>query len=1088
MSDKHDLIPVIDVDPEKCVNCHACITACPVKYCNDGSGDYVKVNSNMCIGCGSCLPACTHEARYAIDDLDTFIHDIKNGVPMVAITAPSIAANFPEHYQHINGWLKSLGISAIFDVSFGAELTVKSYIEFIRQKNPTFIIAQPCPAIVSFVEIYHPELCQYLAPVDSPMVHTMKMIERFYPRFKKHKVVVLSPCLAKKREFVATGYGDYNVGYISLKKYFENEKITIENYDMVEFDNPSAERAVLFSSPGGLMRTAERWNPSIRERTRKIEGIHSIYDYLERVKEHISEGKTPLLVDCLSCSLGCNGGPLTLVQSLPQDEIEYRIEKRKQELKERYLKESAGNEIITRESIENTLDQYWEETLYKRIYQNLHANEGIKMPNNKEREIIYHLMHKYSNKDIYNCTSCGYFSCESMATAIFNNVNRPENCHFYLAKEKDLSNERIEEREHLFRNILETSLEGFVQVDNEFVIQKVNKAMCYLLGREEHELIGYPVAQFANDKGKAIFAKQYEIRQRGERSAYEITFINKDGSEVMTVINASPLYDKDNVRIGSFGMVSDITSLRTMHEQLEKRVESRTHDLKHALHTTRRILDAMPFGIIIISRHKIIRSINDAALKLIGARREEIVGRECHSLLCEPDSDNCPIIDREKMIDTSEVEIKSKDGKIIPVLKTVLPIKLENEEVLLETFFDITDRKHAEAAMRKAKEVAEIASQAKSQFLANMSHEIRTPINAVIGFSGLLNDTELDTVQKDFVNTIIASGEMLLGIVNNILDLSKIEADEIVLEHISFDLLDIVEDVVRITSTHIDPIMVTIEFTIQESMPMRFMGDPTRIRQILLNVLGNAVKFTKKGKISVDIREDLLQGDITTNEIRTVCITISDTGVGITKEKLHTIFEPFAQEDTSTTRKYGGTGLGLSISKKFVEMMGGTISVTSELNKGSTFVIVLPLHEYNMSTEEKPIRKTRMQNADVDLANAHILVVEDNEVNQKLVEVVLRKFGCRVSLATNGQEAVESLKRDVFDAVLMDLQMPVMGGCEAATIIRQEMKLDVPIIALTAAAMKTDEQRVFMCGMNDYLTKPFSADDLKAILCEWIHS
>jgi len=244
---------VISVDPDKCINCHHCISVCPVKYCNDGSGDHITYNPDLCIGCGECLKVCTHGAREIIDDFDEAMELIEKKEKFIAITAPSIAAVFPEQYLRFNGWLKSLGIDAIFDVSFGAELTGKSLIEYIKSKNPEMIIASPCPVIVNYIEIYHPELIKYLAPVDSPMIHLIKMIHNFYPQYSKHKIFVVSPCIAKKREFEENNIDAYNVTMYSIKKYLNDNNIDLTNFPEVEFENPCAERAVMFSTPGGLL-------------------------------------------------------------------------------------------------------------------------------------------------------------------------------------------------------------------------------------------------------------------------------------------------------------------------------------------------------------------------------------------------------------------------------------------------------------------------------------------------------------------------------------------------------------------------------------------------------------------------------------------------------------------------------------------------------------------------------------------------------------------------------------------------------------------------------------------------------------------
>ena len=261
-----------------------------------------------------CIIACTHDARVGCDDTERFLSDLQRHTPMVAIVAPAVAVSYPNLYLRINGWLEQMGVTAAFDVSFGAELTIKSYLEHVRQNQPMAVIAQPCPAIVNYVEMYRPELLPYLAPADSPMLHTIKMIREFYPQYRGHKIVVLSPCIGKRREFDETGLGDYNVTFQGLDRYFEKHGIQLEAFPEREYDNPPAERAVLFSTPGGLMRTAMREVPGIEERVRKIEGCPAIYHYLDSLPEAIRKGRAPLIVDCLNCELGCNGGTGTKCQ------------------------------------------------------------------------------------------------------------------------------------------------------------------------------------------------------------------------------------------------------------------------------------------------------------------------------------------------------------------------------------------------------------------------------------------------------------------------------------------------------------------------------------------------------------------------------------------------------------------------------------------------------------------------------------------------------------------------------------------------------------------------------------------------------
>lgn len=428
-----DLLPTFTVDEDKCVNCHACITVCPVKFCNNGSLDHISVNSNMCIGCGSCIDACTHDARVYEDDTKAFMDALQGGEKIVAIVAPAVASNFPDRYLHLNGLLKNWGVEAIFDVSFGAELTVESYLNHIKSNNPKCVIAQPCPAIVTYIQIYRPELIQYLAPADSPMLHTIKLIKEYYTQYRNHRIMIVSPCIAKRREFKETGLGDYNVTMKSLQRIIEGNNIDLGRYPKLDYDNPPAERGVLFSTPGGLLRTAEREVPTIGLLTRKIEGPEVVYDYLDHLNNQIQSSKSPLLIDCLSCHMGCNGGTGTLNRKQSQDELEYQIEKRNKEMQSIYKMDSNGLKRITgKRKLKKTIKSHWKEGLYKRKYKNLSSNNCISIPTHDQFKNIYKSMKKFDDRDILNCSSCGYGKCEDMAIAIFNNLNKPENCHHYL--------------------------------------------------------------------------------------------------------------------------------------------------------------------------------------------------------------------------------------------------------------------------------------------------------------------------------------------------------------------------------------------------------------------------------------------------------------------------------------------------------------------------------------------------------------------------------------------------------------------------------------------------------------------------------
>lgn len=438
--DKTEISKVIDVDKDKCVNCHACIAACPVKFCNDGSGDHVTINDQLCIGCGSCITACTHNARHGVDDFPVFLEACKRGEKIVAIVAPAAASNFPGEYLRLNGWLKSLGVEAFFDVSFGAELTVKSYLEYAKAAKPDTIIAQPCPAIVTYIETYRPELLSYLAPADSPMLHAIKMIKEYYRPYSAHRVAIVSPCYAKKREFDETGFGDYNITYQSINAYLDTNDIKLSSFDDTEFSNAPAERAVLFSSPGGLMRTVERESEAVSKKTRKIEGPDIIYHYLDHLSDSISSGKAPVLVDCLNCELGCNGGPGTLNVGKSPDEVEYDVEQRNLEMRKKYGTQNSRGSTAR---IKRTLNKYWKKGLYDRSYVDRSAINTIKHPSEADLKNIYESLHKYAEEDFLNCGACGYGCCESMAIAIYNGLNKPENCFHYERSSRHEMTERL---------------------------------------------------------------------------------------------------------------------------------------------------------------------------------------------------------------------------------------------------------------------------------------------------------------------------------------------------------------------------------------------------------------------------------------------------------------------------------------------------------------------------------------------------------------------------------------------------------------------------------------------------------------------
>jgi len=395
-------------------------------------------------------------------------------------------------------------------------------------------------------------------------------------------------------------------------------------------------------------------------------------------------------------------------------------------------------------------------------------------------------------------------------------------------------------------------------------------------------------------------------------------------------------------------------------------------------------------------------------------------------------------------------------------------------------YLDINKRQQLEKDLKIAQKKAEDAAMVKEQFMANMSHEIRTPMNAIIGFNNRLMKTNLNAEQKDYVFAVQSSGENLLTIVNDVLDFSKIEAGMVKLENIPFNLPDLLNSVHNMFFMQAKEKKVDLQLIVSENVPPTIKGDPTRLTQILLNLVGNALKFTDSGSVTI-IAETIKQND----EHFYIQFKIKDTGIGISKDKIPEIFNRFTQEKSDTTRIYGGTGLGLSIVKKLLELQNGTIMVESEKDKGSVFTFILPLlkdhslHIAKRSATEKahePFHKTKLS----------VLVVEDNVMNQKLAGFMLNDWGFDFDVCNNGKLAIEKLKNHSYHLILMDIQMPEMNGYEATKFIRNHLNINIPVIAMTAHALPGEREKCISYGMTDHISKPINENELRTLIDKYL--
>ena len=394
--------------------------------------------------------------------------------------------------------------------------------------------------------------------------------------------------------------------------------------------------------------------------------------------------------------------------------------------------------------------------------------------------------------------------------------------------------------------------------------------------------------------------------------------------------------------------------------------------------------------------------------------------------------------------------------------------------VITGTLADVTERRETEAVLQTAREAAERANQARAAFLATVSHEIRTPINGVIGMTGLLLDTRLTPEQSRYVDTLRVSAEHLLQVINDILDYSKIDAGKLEFERLPVDLAELADSVLAITAPRAAAKGIEIGANLPEPVPATLCGDPGRLRQILLNLVGNAVKFTEAGQVAIDMKVADLS-----SSTASLTVTVADTGIGIRPEAVKTLFTEFSQVDSSVSRRFGGTGLGLAICKRLLDGMGGTIDVESTPGLGSRFRFTVPLDKD--AKLGRPVAETGAPPPGGGFALAgRVLVAEDNPANQLIVTAMLAKFGLRVDVVSNGVEALEALRSVPYDLVLMDMQMPEMDGIEATVAIRKLPGRTgaVPIVGVTANAFREDQERCLAAGMQDIVTKPFRWSDL----------
>ena len=644
-----------------------------------------------------------------------------------------------------------------------------------------------------------------------------------------------------------------------------------------------------------------------------------------------------------------------------------------------------------------------------------------------------------------------------------------------LSSGEDITDRRKTEEKNLqLAAIVESSNDAIFGTFLDGTITNWNKGAERIYGYTEDEIIGQPVTLLVSPERLDEVPRILERLRQGEHiDHYESFCRRKDGEQFPVDLTISPVHDTKNRIVSVSSIVRDITE--------RKRVEV-------ALKESREYLDQIINNIgdplfVKDLNHRFVL-VNDAQCNLAGRLREDILGMTEYDLFPKEQADIFWKLDDLVLENggenVNEEEITDAQGNVRTMITKITPFKDKaGNKHIVGVSRDITDRKRMEKELKSAKEAAETATKAKSVFLANMSHEIRTPMNAIMGLAGLLLEEDLTPGQKDDVKTICKSGEALITIINDILDLSKIEAGKIELEFQPFDLRKCIEDAWELIATNYSEKGLELKFSIEDSTPERVIGDVSRLRQILVNLLNNAVKFTDKGEVVISVAGRRVEGG--SHELH---FAVKDTGIGIPEDKMGHLFQSFSQIDTSTTRKYDGTGLGLAICKRLVETMGGRIWAESEFNKGSTFHFTITAKDTHLkpfSVEHGSYLEVHLHDDRAD--DLRILLAEDNIINQKVMLRMLKKLGYRrAEVAANGLEVLEALKYSPYDVILMDVQMPMMDGLEAARFIRQAWSNGPRIIAITAHALKGDKEKCLEAGMDGYICKPVKMKELQTVL------
>ena len=960
----------IRTDDEKCVGCNRCMRVCPIEIANiayqDADGNTkVSLDASECILCGACAKVCDHGARLIGDDTERFFQDIRSGVPISVMAAPSIQTTMPD-WRNLFTWLRQLGVKQIYDVSLGADICIWAHLR-LWEKAPQPLITQPCPVIVSYCEHHRHDLLPFLSPVHSPMACTA-----IYMRNEgiAGNIASISPCIAKTKEHQSTGLIQYNLTFQRLNRYLEEHSISLPR-DESGFDHRDAGPGSLFPIPGGLRENLEFFAKKSLH-VEKAEG-GSVFKYLDQYAAADAASR-PDIFDVLNCEDGCLAGP-----AAAKEENIFTLRKQMQVVRTQLAKDLQRSRKHLRE-----YDRRLRLEDYLRSYEAIPAKYEEIAETEIDRAFAEMQKDNFAERN-FNCGACGSESCHNMARKIARGINIPMNCVIFsrdeATREKERNAEYLTLVQSIGDNLFSTEDEAHaVLIQNSLrllseTIHCSAVAIWTRAGNGDRLTCKRINKWYGDDPSSIAIYDEWPENWIGRLKEGERVRVNakKDNpglfSEAITTVFIVPIH----IRGRFWGFVDVVT--------LDDRVFSEEEAS---------LLEAA--GILLVS----------------GILEQELT----HNLVA-------------------------------------------------------------------AKEAALAASQAKSDFLSNMSHEIRTPMNAIIGMT-TIGEAATDLERKDYAfGKINDASTHLLGVINDILDMSKIEANKLELSPVDFNFEKMLQKVASVINFRVEEKRQHFHVAIDHRIPPMLVGDDQRLAQVITNLLANAVKFTPEGG-SVHLNAHCMRDQVDESGRYGILVEVKDNGIGIAPEQQKRLFASFSQADSGTSRKYGGTGLGLAISKRIVEMMGGVIGVDSEPGHGSTFSFIVWLPQ-----SKRPVEP--LLNAAFDRSHIRMLAVDDEAHTRAYFTNLAERLAVHCDVAQSGEEALRLIEeRGSYDLYFIDRKIPGMGGVELAARVRG-LDGDRPIVTIISAAGWSEiEAEAKAAGVDRFIQKPLFASPIAELIDEYL--